>query len=121
MIWILAEAADASVFAGGLIGVVVFVIGIALAIAWLIFPFIVISKCNEMISILRRIDERPEISPTELQTAIDELRIAREALEKISEARNETNAALQWMVNFWPTAEPAATSDPSSSEPPEKG
>jgi hypothetical protein len=51
----LADASDAAA-AGMAMGVVALVIlGIVVAISWLVFPFIVIGKCNAMILELKKI------------------------------------------------------------------
>jgi len=58
---------------GGVIGVLVGLLVLALAILWIIFPVVVLSKFNEL------------------------LKIEREAMR----ARAEVAKALQWMVDNW--------------------
>ncbi len=82
-------AQDTSAFSGGpfaFLGL----FGIILAFCWLIFPFIVISKCNEILKLLRRIDKR----------GADDSALASQQLAQIHDALAETNKALQWMVDF---------------------
>jgi len=50
----IAQTSDAVSTFGGLIGLCVGIFVIILAIAWLIFPFIVVSKFNQIIRELRK-------------------------------------------------------------------
>ena len=65
---------------GGFIGVIVGLLVLALAIMWLIFPVLVLSKCNELLKVQREI---------------------RAALLSANVAQSEIAKALQWMVNNW--------------------
>lgn len=85
--------------AGLLVAGVVFVLLLILAVVWLIFPFIVIRKCNAMITLLQRIDSRPEFP---IKTSVEwyqETVRARQLLEKLHHDLAETNKALQWMID----------------------
>ena len=64
----------------GFIGLIVGLLVFVLAIMWLIFPVLVLSKFNELLKIQREI---------------------RAALLSASAARSEITKALQWMVNNW--------------------
>jgi hypothetical protein len=66
-------AATGAESVGGLIGVVIGLLILSLAVLWVIFPVLVLSKFNEL------------------------LKIEREAMK----ARAEVAKALQWMVNNW--------------------
>jgi biopolymer transport protein ExbB/TolQ len=50
-----ADASDAAAAGVAMASIAAVVLGIVVAIAWLIFPFIVIGKCNDMIRELKRI------------------------------------------------------------------
>ena len=65
---------------GGFIGVIVGLLVLALAIMWLIFPVLVLSKFNELLKVQREI---------------------RAALLSANVAQSEIAKALQWMVNNW--------------------
>jgi apolipoprotein N-acyltransferase len=65
---------------GGFIGVIVGLLVLVLAIMWLIFPVLVLSKFNELLKSQREI---------------------RAALLSANAARSEIAKALQWMVNNW--------------------
>ena len=65
---------------GGFIGVIVGLLVLALAIMWLIFPVLVLSKLNELLQVQREI---------------------RAALLSANVAQSEIAKALQWMVNNW--------------------
>ena len=65
---------------GGFIGLIAGLLVLVLAIMWLIFPVLVLSKFNELLKVQREI---------------------RAALLSASAARSEITKALQWMVNNW--------------------
>jgi cytochrome bd-type quinol oxidase subunit 2 len=50
-----ADDSDAAGAGMALAGIALIILGIVVAIAWLVFPFIVISKCNQMIRELKMI------------------------------------------------------------------
>ncbi len=60
-------------------------IAVFLAICWIIFPFIVSSKCNVLIPVGRAI--------------LVELRKNAETTERIRSAQNETNRGIQYLVD----------------------
>ena len=72
-------AATGSEF-GGLIGLIAGLLVLGLAIMWLIFPVLVLSKFNELLKIQREI---------------------RAALLSANAAQFEIAKALQWMVDNW--------------------
>jgi len=45
----------------GVIGVVVVVFGLIVSIVWLVLPFIIISKANQIIELLRAIGEQVQM------------------------------------------------------------
>jgi hypothetical protein len=79
MITTLMIAATGNEF-GGFIGLIVGLLVLALAVMWLIFPALVLSKFNELLKVQREI---------------------RAALLSANAARSEIAKALQWMVNNW--------------------
>ena len=58
-----ADASDAAAAGTAMAGIAAIILGIILAIAWMVFPFIVIGKCNAMIRELKRISGSPPPSP----------------------------------------------------------
>ena len=72
-------AATGSEF-GGLIGLIAGLLVLGLAIMWLIFPVLVLSKFNELLKVQREI---------------------RAALLSANAAQFEIAKALQWMVGNW--------------------
>jgi ABC-type tungstate transport system substrate-binding protein len=74
---ILANAATALGGFGILLMLLVFVI---LAVLWLIFPFVVASGLNALEKLLRKQND---------------------LLSKLIDHQNETNKALQWLVDNW--------------------
>jgi uncharacterized protein YacL len=72
-------AATGSEF-GGFIGLIIGLLVLVLAIMWLIFPVLVLSKFNELLQVQREI---------------------RAALLSANVAQSEIAKALQWMVNNW--------------------
>ena len=79
-------AATGSEF-GGFIGLIVGLLVLALAVMWLIFPVLVLSKFNELLKIDREI--------------MKDQREVRAALLSANAAQSEIAKALQWMVNNW--------------------
>ena len=71
----------------GFIGLIVGLLVFVLAIMWLVFPVLVLSRFNELLKIQReRLKVQHEV---------------RAALLSASAARSEITKALQWMVNNW--------------------
>ena len=72
---------------GGFIGLIAGLLVLALAVMWLIFPVLVVSKFNELLKIDREI--------------VNDQREIRAALYSANAAQSEIAKALQWMVNNW--------------------
>jgi hypothetical protein len=75
---------------------VLFVIAVFLVVGWIAFPFIVLSKFNEWLKVARQMADQAE------QAAA--------ALKNLKSAHNETNKALQYLVDR--AAVPRASSAP---------
>ena len=75
---------------------VLFVIAAFLAVCWIAFPFIVLSKFNELLKVTRQLADQAEQAVA--------------ALKNLKSAQNETNKALQYLVDS--TALPRASSTP---------
>jgi hypothetical protein len=81
---------------GGVFGLFVFV----LSIFWLILPFIIISKFNELLKVQRH-------ATTQIQDIAAQLAaLNQSALERMK--------ALQWMLDNWPAHKPPAPPPGSS-------
>jgi hypothetical protein len=63
-----------------------------IAIAWIIFPFLMLGKANEIIKLLRPIANNTD-------TILSD-RLIIQHLESIADRLNETNKALQWLVDY---------------------
>jgi len=77
--------ADASANTLAILYVVIFIIAAFLAVCWIAFPFIVLSKFNELLKVARSMEEQVE-------------RMAA-ALKNLKTAHDETNNALQWLLD----------------------
>jgi hypothetical protein len=75
-----------------IISLIIVVIAAALIIAWIIFPFIVISKFNELLKVAREL-------ANDFDDARKRLKTVAENLEACHRALNESNRALQWIVD----------------------
>jgi hypothetical protein len=75
-----------------IIYLIIFVVAVCLAIAWIIFPFIVISKFNELLKVARGLAD-------DFDDARKRLNAVAEKIESCHRALNETNRALQWIVD----------------------
>jgi hypothetical protein len=88
-----ANAGDATGAAfGGLFAAVIGIFLLLLTAAWIAFPFIVISKANEILKLLRAIDAN----------AAGNARIGNGVHQEIAKIREDTTKTLQWMVDNWP-------------------
>ncbi len=95
-------------FAGaGIVVLLIGVVGLIIAIAWIVFPFIVVSKCNEMIKLLTRIESLSKSAilqhPDEENSRTGN-KTGKELLSGVAgirEAGNEISKALQWMIDNW--------------------
>ena len=74
----LADASNAAGALGGVAVLIILVCIIALAVWWIIFPFIVANGMNQIEKLLKKQNE---------------------ALQKIADRQNETNRALQFLVD----------------------
>ena len=79
---------------GALVMLFLGVVGLIIAVSWIVFPFIVISKCNEMIKLLSRIDSRPELARSDVESI-------KAPLTSLREAGSEICKGLQWMIDNW--------------------
>jgi hypothetical protein len=71
-------AANSAGSAAGGIFLVISFLGFCVAFAWVIFPFIVISKCNQIIRLLAALQK---------------------TFDKNNDRQNETNKALQFFID----------------------
>jgi hypothetical protein len=105
-------AADDTGFA--ILSLIVGIFALILAVAWLIFPFIVISKCNEMIKLLQGISSRSDAAAMASDKASNDLtenisatrrdlRNVAAEIGQMHETENEISKAMQWMVDNWPS------------------
>ena len=83
MMILLADDLSASTLA--ILYTVLFLIAAFLAVCWIAFPFIVLSKFNELLKVARSVEEQVE-------------RMAA-ALKSLKTAHDETNKALQWLLD----------------------
>ena len=88
----LAATENSSQGALTVIYLIIVVIVASLAIAWIIFPFIVISKFNELLKVARELANDFDDARNRLKTVAENLEACRRAL-------NESNRALQWIVD----------------------
>jgi hypothetical protein len=93
---------------------VVLAIGVLIfAAMWLIFPFIVISKCNEILRALRRLDAQSD--ETGRAVVAENKKIGEHAaairshfeklnahVDQMHETENELSKGMQWMIDNWP-------------------
>jgi uncharacterized protein YoxC len=83
------------------LGIVVLII----AIAWIIFPFMVVARCNKMIALLRAASTNIELQHYDARKLSGELPVQlaqlADILRKTKTAHEETNKALQWIVDNW--------------------
>ena len=75
-----------------IIYLIIVVIAVFLGVAWIVFPFIVISKFNELLKVAREL-------ANDFHDARKRLKAVAENLEACHRALNETNRALQWIVD----------------------
>jgi hypothetical protein len=80
-------AAGSESVGGSLFILIIGVLGLVLAITWLIFPFLVLSRFDELLKIDREI--------------MKDQREIRAALLSANTAQSEIAKAIQWMVNNW--------------------
>ena len=79
---------------------VLFVIAVFLAVCWIAFPFIVLSKFNELLKVTRELVHQAEQAVA--------------ALKNLKSSHNETNKALQYLVDS--ADRPRASSTPGNTK-----
>ena len=88
----LAAFENAGAGAGAVIFFIIGLVALVLTIAWIVFPFIVISKFNELLKVAKKLANDLDDARKQLKTVADNLRSCHSAL-------NESNRALQWIVD----------------------
>jgi hypothetical protein len=73
-------AAAGNEFASGILGILIGLVVLVIAVLWIIFPVLVLSKFNDLLKTQRQIHR---------------------ALLAANDARAEIAKALQWMIDNW--------------------
>jgi hypothetical protein len=95
----LGAASDYSYFPAGILGLIIGFFLLALTVAWALFPFLVLSKFNELLKVQR--ETLVVLRNLDKNLATDAAN-GNAALTESIKLRADVTKTLQWMVDNWP-------------------